>query len=138
MKKLIYIAGKLTDYPEKYITNMREMVMFARAIEIRYGVYTHIPCLDILKGLVCGDLGLHDYMGTNVEIMLRCDAVFLCPGWSTSKGTKMEIELAEANGIPVCNTENEMWDFCAQGHLSECQKMQAEVKAKIERMRNAD
>jgi len=135
MNKLIYVAGKLTDGPEGYIHNMHRMIKYARQIE-EFGVFTAIPCLDIIKGLVCGDLTLHDYMGTNLEIMFRCDAVALVPGWESSKGTRMEIEAAKKRGIPVLQGLRDIGLFCRSQHLSDCQKVQEEMKEKIERMRN--
>lgn len=36
-----------------------------------------------------------------MEMMRRCDAVLLCPGWTTSSGTKAEIREAQALGIPI-------------------------------------
>lgn len=37
----------------------------------------------------------------DIEILLRCDAVLLVPGWEGSVGTRGEVEAAEKRGIPV-------------------------------------
>lgn len=37
----------------------------------------------------------------DLEMLRRCDAIFLIPGWENSKGAKMEKEFSLQNGIPV-------------------------------------
>lgn len=41
------------------------------------------------------------WLSGDLEMVARCDAVVVCPGWETSDGTKKEIEFAEQRGIPV-------------------------------------
>ena len=43
-----------------------------------------------------------------MELMLRCDAVLLCPGWMESLGTIAEIDKAKKEGIPVYYSEIEL------------------------------
>jgi len=44
------------------------------------------------------------YAGT-LELMRRCDVVYACPGWETSKGTLAELAEAERLGIPVIRND---------------------------------
>lgn len=37
----------------------------------------------------------------DLEILRKCDAVVVCPGWETSAGTLEEIGFAKGAGIPV-------------------------------------
>ena len=37
----------------------------------------------------------------DVELLLRCDAVLMLPGWQTSNGAKIEHKRAIEEGIPV-------------------------------------
>lgn len=99
MKK-IYIAGKLNDTAVGYIKNMHRMICAADEIR-RLGYSVFIPCLDILSGLVAGDYDYRDYFDNNLPWLESADAMFVCPGWETSHGTKQEILCAERLGIPV-------------------------------------
>lgn len=99
MKK-IYIAGKLNADAVNYIKNMHNMIKTADQIR-RLGYSVYIPCLDILSGLVAGDYDYKDYFENNLPWLEVADALFVCAGWETSKGTHLEIEHAERLGIPV-------------------------------------
>ncbi|HPS41047.1 MAG TPA: DUF1937 family protein [Anaerolineaceae bacterium] len=37
----------------------------------------------------------------DLELLRKCDAVVVCPGWETSTGTQIEIGFAKGAGIPV-------------------------------------
>jgi len=107
MKPLVYVAGKLSDMPVGYLRNMRCMMGYAHRIS-RLGLAIAVPCLDYSMALA-HNLEIDEFMGNNLEIMLRCDAVALVPGWETSVGTKMEIDIAGARGIPI------LYDYEAVG-----------------------
>jgi hypothetical protein len=99
MKK-IYVAGKLNDDAVGYIKNMHKMIKAARRLRLMgYAVY--VPCVDILEGLVDGNFEYDDFFNNSQPFLLSCDAVYVCPGWETSTGTKREIELANNKKIPV-------------------------------------
>ena len=48
------------------------------------------------------------WLGATMELMRRCDAVVLCPGWQHSLGTLAEVAEAERLGIPVYRSESEL------------------------------
>jgi len=41
------------------------------------------------------------WLNGDLEMVGRCDAVIVCPGWEESHGTKGEIAFAESHNIPV-------------------------------------
>lgn len=45
--------------------------------------------------------GLAEYLAGDFEIISRCDAVVLLPGWEFSEGTRAEINFAGERNIPV-------------------------------------
>ncbi len=60
------------------------------------------------------DLGDQYWLDATMELLRRCDAVVLAPGWQYSEGTKLEIAEAERLKIPVFMTEYELpyaYDF---------------------------
>lgn len=52
----------------------------------------------------------HDefWLDATLELMRRCDAVVLCPGWMDSSGTIAEIAEAKRIGIPVYEAEHQL------------------------------
>lgn len=56
--------------------------------------------------------GLPDqyWLDATMELLLRCDAVVLCPGWINSVGTCAEVAEAKRRGIPVYETETDLPD----------------------------
>lgn len=41
------------------------------------------------------------WLDGDIELMRRCDAVLMVPGWERSSGARAEKEIAENEGIPV-------------------------------------
>ena len=41
------------------------------------------------------------YMGRDIEQVILCDAILMCPGWENSKGCKVEKFTAETYGKEV-------------------------------------
>lgn len=41
------------------------------------------------------------WLNGDLEMVARCDAVVVCPGWETSSGTKGEIDFAKSREIPI-------------------------------------
>ena len=109
-KFLIYIAGALSGDTPTYISNSSKMIRYGELVR-RSGYSVFIPCLDILQGLVMGDMEYDDYFNNSYAILPRCDALFLTPRWENSNGTKKEIALAESYNIPVFEDLEKMNDY---------------------------
>jgi hypothetical protein len=65
----------------------------------RLGAYPVIPQSNTahMDGL-CDD---RFWLDGTLELLRRCDAVVMCPGWETSSGSRAEKVEAERLGIPV-------------------------------------
>lgn len=98
--RTIYIAGPLNSDAVGYLKNVHSMIKHADIIR-RKGWSVFIPALDLLCGIYAGDLDYQAYFGNNLEWLKRSDAVFLCPGWSDSKGTQKELAVAQEMGKVV-------------------------------------
>ena len=46
-----------------------------------------------------------DYLEISIEMMMACDAVYVLKGWEESKGTKLEIEMAEKYKMEIIYQE---------------------------------
>ncbi len=51
-------------------------------------------------------IGDEFWLASTMELLRRCDAVVLVPGWQKSQGTRDEIIEAEKRGIPVFRSEH--------------------------------
>ena len=96
----VYVAGKLSDMPGKYIMNMHQMIECANRIrELGFAPFT--PCLDILLGLVSGNIKEKEYYKIGLAWVEVSDAMIVLPNSEDSKGTQKEIEAAQKLNIPV-------------------------------------
>jgi hypothetical protein len=100
MKPRIYIAGKLNAIAPDYIKNVHNMIVWADQVR-KLGASVYVPCIDFVMGMVMGDYEYTDYFDNSQPWLAASEAVFVCPGWETSEGTKKEIALAIALGKPV-------------------------------------
>ena len=100
MTKKVYCAGKLNGMACDYNKNMHHMIVWSEKVR-RLGYAVFVPGLDMLTGIVMGDLDYTDYFENSQPWLAASDAVFVTPNWETSKGTAKEIEYAKSLGIPV-------------------------------------
>jgi hypothetical protein len=96
----VYIAGALRGTIPEYLSNVSRMVKTGEAVR-RQGYSVFIPGLDLLNGVVLGDLEFHDYFLNSWSWIPKSDAVFVCEKSENSQGTKEEVELAYSLNIPV-------------------------------------
>lgn len=105
--KRVYVAGKLNDDACGYITNVHNMIIWAEKVR-KLGFAVFVPGLDFLQGVVFGNWGYKDYFNNSQSWLDAADAVFLTPGWESSKGTAREIERAKSQNIPVFSDLDEL------------------------------
>lgn len=102
---VVYVAGP-------YRGHSRERV------ELNIAAAKHVGALAIAKGWMpliphANTAGFEHlteadddfFLRGTLELMRRCDAVVLCPGWARSMGTRAEIETAKKFRIPVYTSE---------------------------------
>jgi hypothetical protein len=100
MKPRVYIAGKLNAIAPDYIKNVHNMIVWADQVR-KLGASVYVPCIDFVMGMVMGNYEYADYFDNSQPWLAAAEAVFVCPGWETSEGTRKEIALAIALGKPV-------------------------------------
>lgn len=109
--RLVYVAG---PYRGATIEAVELNIATARRVGLqlaRAGAMPVIPHANT-AGFELYAPDLHDefWLDGTLELMRRCDAVVLCPAWSTSKGTLQEIAEAARLGIPVFKSVEEYID----------------------------
>ena len=98
----VYIAGPMRNY---YQANAAAFDEAAEVLRERGADPVSPIDLDRADGITPGDpitdIELRQCFKRDVELLLECDAVFLLPEWSDSRGAKAEYMLAAACNIPT-------------------------------------
>lgn len=107
--KVVYIAGKYRD-PNAWA--VEQNIRAAEEVAARVwamGLVALCPHANSrhMEGVASDE---HFLAGT-LELMRRCDAVVLVPGWGSSAGTRAEIEEAKRLGLPVFGIESQLGDY---------------------------
>lgn len=94
----VYIAGPMTGLPDRNFP-----AFHAEAARLRALGHDVVSPAEINAG-VLQDEGWAACMKRDIAALVTCDAVQLLPAWPTSRGAKLEVELAHALGIRVFYT----------------------------------
>lgn len=102
--KVVYIAGK---YRGPTPWDVEQNIRAAEEVAARVwamGLVALCPHANSrhMEGVASDE---HFLAGT-LELLRRCDAVVLVPGWDKSTGTRAEVTEARALGIPVFGLES--------------------------------
>lgn len=106
--KLIYIAGK---YRGKKRYHVKENIMFAERFQLeltkKYPEYFFV----VPHVMTAAVDGVHDdqyFLDGTLEVLKRCDGIYLLPNWEHSEGAKFEYDYALKNGIKDYTEELEI------------------------------
>ena len=101
--KRIYLSlpikntGYTTKERMKYADEVR------RFLELRYGVRNEnvivITPFDVNENEDKDSYARK--MGNDIEVLLECDAIYMCEGWQNSKGCMAEFEVARIYGKEI-------------------------------------
>jgi len=100
--KVIFIGGKYRG------SNPWEVELNIRAAE-----HQAFKIAEVGAAYICPHANSRFFDGTltdefwlkmTQELLTKCDAMYVCPGWQTSEGTIAEVELAKSLNIPVFET----------------------------------
>jgi len=101
--KLIYIAGPITASTSWGIEqNVRLAEEFALRI-LKLGAAIYCPHTQFRN--YHGELPWEEWIKRDLEVLKRCDALFLLYGWESSKGANAENDFAIKSHLPVFNND---------------------------------
>lgn len=89
----VYVSGPMTGLPGHNFPAFDEAARRLR----KAGYDVHNPAT---KGNPPG-WTWNDFMRYDIEKMMRCDAIFLLPGWHRSNGARLEYQIAKRLGFKV-------------------------------------
>lgn len=96
---LIYVSGK-------YSGDIAKNIAEARKVAIRLWEKGHAvlcPHLNTQHFEMDCNAEYDDYVNGDLEMVVRCDAMVMIPGWEDSRGAVIEKIYAESLGIPIYN-----------------------------------
>jgi len=113
--KLIYVGSPLTptgsdNHAIEYLGNVRKSVLAAKKLLLK-GHAVYCPALDFQYFLQLKDgeeMTSEIIKKMNLEILKRCDALFLVGDWFSSVGCMIEYRLAIKLNISVFESEERL------------------------------
>lgn len=101
-KKLAMISQPMRGVPEEEICRARN---HAVAELVRMGYDIKSDCnVPLFHAQYFRDAALF-WLGTSLQAMAECDAVYFCKGWEEARGCRIEHEAAMAYGLEVLYEE---------------------------------
>ena len=83
----VYISGKISG------ENPEEVALKFRSAEGAIRKMGHEPVSPLNNGLP-DDASWEDHMAADIAMLLRCQAIYLLDDWNTSRGARIEAEIA--------------------------------------------
>lgn len=104
--KLVYVAGRYSASSDRTV---EENVEAARVVARRVAAAHPLLFPVVPHQLNAGLESVGDYewwLAGTLELMRRCDAVVMVPGWESSRGACAEREEAIQRGMPIFDAES--------------------------------
>ena len=100
---LVYVAGKYRGKTEYDVWSNIQTADYYGAELIKRGYFPVVPHKN-----TAGYGGLQDdqfFLDGTMEMLKRCDYIYLLPDWESSEGARLEKEEAVVLGIPELEVE---------------------------------
>lgn len=113
-RPLAYIAGPYTapDY-KQVAANVLAARIVARKL-FKLGFATHTPHSEMWGWEDDNEITYEDCMSADLEVLSRCDAIVLVPGWESSPGARTELQEARRLGLAELYSGEEAAEWIAR------------------------
>ena len=104
LKPVIYIAGRYSDggtLDKEERWKNRNIMRYYAIKYMKRGWAVLCPIENDEWAYEDGIISYEDTLSSDLAVISKCDAIFFCPGWEKGKGTLVEYEFADKNGIPI-------------------------------------
>jgi predicted Rossmann-fold nucleotide-binding protein len=101
MTPLLYVAGRYRAATREAVAANIEAARQVGIQAARLGWYPVIPHCNTAHMELDVEHGDQFWLAGTLELMTRCDAVVLVPGWEISQGTLGEIAKADQLQLPI-------------------------------------
>jgi hypothetical protein len=110
--KVVYIAGRYRDERGEFYVrcNIREAERAALIVWI-YGGVALCPHKNTAGLGGAHNLPDKTWLDGDLELLKRCDAIWMIPGWQSSSGATAEEEFAREIGIKVFYNQSDIVEF---------------------------
>lgn len=102
--KRVYVAGPYSaDNVIRVLDNIREGIRASKDVLVA-GYAPFCPWLDHMYHLMLEDkdrIDVKKYQEYSIAWLMASDAMLVLPGWTESKGTLQEIDIANSIKIPI-------------------------------------
>jgi len=96
MRKVVYVAHPFSGKKEN-IDKVEKLIIEMVRQYPDFAFYSPLHAMGFYYFEKPYEEGMKDCL----EILSRCDELWLCKGWENSRGCNMEKDFAEAHGIPI-------------------------------------
>ena len=96
----IYISGQISGLP---LDEVKAKFQDAEKRIVEHGYEAVNP----LKNGIPDSEAWEVHMAADIVLLLDCDAIYMLPGWESSKGATLEKNIAERTGKKILNFHKE-------------------------------
>lgn len=102
MKEAVYVSGRITgltpeESKERFLEKGIELASQGKAV--------FLPTENNRDIGIRSNWGWKDYMRVDLEMLKRCDTIYMLSNWKESRGARMEHWLAKRRGMRVIYEE---------------------------------
>ena len=106
LKKLIYVSGPYTgkDYEEIEYNIANAEDASVELFKLGWNVFT--PHKNTAHYEIYEEFDYSFWLTNTLDMLTRCDAIFMLDGWRRSRGAKEELERAKELNMPIFYEED--------------------------------
>lgn len=112
--KLIYLSGPMTGYPDLNKPVFERFTKTVQAMGFATVNPHDVPPTDKYGLEKIGEPSYDDYLLSDIVALVKCDGILMLPDWKSSRGARVELEIATTLGHAVFESLDELmraeWD----------------------------